>query len=102
MGVGRAFEAHPPSHGPGDSLDGLLPPIGASSRDRLVSSGVADRCTTGKTKFATPNAAWATLAKVVKHRHRKPKFWHRGKPGVYRCPFCSGYHTTSADRGEAA
>lgn len=76
-------------------------PIGATSHDQRVSSEGATRCTTGKAVHASPQAAWSTLSKVVKHRHRKPKFWHRGKPGVYQCPFCHGWHTTSADRGEA-
>lgn len=77
-------------------------PIRASSGDRGVAEGSTAHRQTGKTRHASPQAAWATLTAVVKHRHRKPKFWHRGKPGVYQCPFCHGWHTTSADRGEAA
>lgn len=76
------------------------PSIRATSHDQRVAEPGAKHCTTGKTVHASPQAAWSTLTAVVKHRHRKPKFWHRGKPGVYRCAMCGGYHTTSADRGE--
>ncbi|WP_163842536.1 hypothetical protein [Pseudoxanthomonas sacheonensis] len=90
---------------PADYYSLVPSPIGARSGDQGVDSGVGrqnEDCQTGKTRHASPQAAWATLTAVVKHRHRKPKFWHRGKPGVYQCPFCHGWHTTSADRGEAA
>lgn len=77
-------------------------PIRASSSRARSQIEPGSDCTTGKAVHASPQAAWSTLTAVVKHRHRKPKFWHRGKPGVYQCPFCHGWHTTSAHRGEAA
>jgi len=94
-----------PVHRPADYYSLVSPPIGARSGGSRSQEAVAEpgpkHCTTGKAVHASPQAAWSTLSKVVKHRHRKPKFWHRGKPGVYQCPFCHGWHTTSADRGEA-
>lgn len=92
-------------HRPAHHYSLVYSPIGARSGDQGVGKGVEAveiGCQTGKTRHASPQAAWSTLQAVVKHRHRKPKFWHRGKPGVYQCPFCHGWHTTSADRREAA
>ncbi len=59
-------------------------------------------CPHGKICYATPQDAHKALQATLRQRHRKPRAWNHGKPGVYQCSACKQWHTTCTFRRDAA